>query len=298
LWCTINEINAYVFQGYCQGVFPPTTHNVWTGAVVMRNMLDAQCILYRELKKIDSTKACQIGLVQNYLTFKSFSAHTSSAFLAQYNIAEQLPCTCLNYIFNDVIIHFLKTGELFPYNPFLKETISDAPQCYDFIGVNYYSRVLIKSQLVHAMSKKDLSLMAVPTGLGDEQLTDMPFPVSPRGFYTALLEAATLGVPIYITENGIPDRTDEKRSAHLISHMKIISEALNNGLDIRGYYYWTLVDNFEWDHAYDLSFGITAYDPVCKTYHPKKSAFTFKEIMQKNRPSTHYGPLQQTYKGK
>jgi beta-glucosidase len=278
LWCPINEIGAFVFQGYIQGVFPPAVSNPWVAAKVMRTMLKAHCAVYKELKAIDTTGQCQIGFVHNYLKFEPYD---QQSWLHNFNMIEQAPCAIFNYIFNDAILHFLKTGQLFGYNPFLKMVIEDAPHCFDFIGLNFYSRVLIKSQIVQTLSTtRDFDKMVIPTGRADEPMTDMPFAIAPNSFYDAILEMATFGVPLYITENGAPDCSDTKRAFYIQSHLEILSKAIKQGINIKGYYYWTLVDNFEWDHGYTQQFGLYSYDRVHKTYALKDGAKIFKTLVE------------------
>lgn len=275
LWVPINEIAPFAFQGYCSGVFPPGVSNPWLAAKVMRNMLLAHCEVYRALKKLDKNNDCQIGMIHNYLHFKTAD---DSAF-APFNLVEKIPVHCLNYIFNDAILHFLKTGELFPYNPFLRLVIKDAPFCFDFIGLNFYSRVMIKSNIYNAVKNLDPAMAAFPTGAPGELMTDMPFPVSPESFFDGILAMASFGVPLYITENGCPDVTDTYRADYIKGYLEQLSRAMEQGIDIRGYFHWTLIDNFEWDHGYTQKFGLYEFDRKTKKYTMKESGRLFRDII-------------------
>jgi beta-glucosidase len=275
LWIPINEIAPFAFQGYCTGVFPPAVSNPWLAAKVVRNMLQAHCQVYDALKMLDFENKCKIGFNHNYLHFET--ADTSS--LACLNLIEKVPTSFLNYVFNDAILHFLKTGILFPYNPFLRLTNKSAPLCFDFIGLNFYSRVLIKSDLYNAIRNLNPAQVAFPTGTPGEIMTDMPFPVSPESFYDGILAMGLLGVPLYITENGCPDTTDTYRPDYIRGYLAQVSRAMKHGIDIKGYFHWTLVDNFEWDHGYTQQFGLCTYDENTGTYVIKKSGFIFRDII-------------------
>lgn len=275
LWLPINEIAPFAFQGYCTGVFPPGVHNPWLAAKVMRNMLSAHCQVYKALKKADKYGDSQIGFNHNYLHFKS----ADQSVFASLNVIEKIPTGFLNYIFNDAVLHFLKTGVLFPCNPFLKLVVHDINNCFDFIGLNFYARVMIKSDLYNAVCTLDPALAVFPTGAPGEIMTDMPFPVSPESFFDAILAMASFGVPLYITENGCPDVHDTYRSAYIKGHLEQVSKAMLQGINIKGYFYWTLVDNFEWDHGYTQKFGLYEHDRESDVYKLKKSGSLFRDII-------------------
>ena len=70
--------------------------------------------------------------------------------------------------------------------------------------------------------------------------TDMPYPIYPEGFYHEIAKAAELGVPIYITENGIADAQDDRRALWIERYLYALSKAIEDGYDVRGYFYWSL----------------------------------------------------------
>ena len=91
-------------------------------------------------------------------------------------------------------------------------------------------------------------------------MTDMPYAMYAQGFYDAIKEINTLGLPIYITENGIADRKDTIRARFIVDYITMMNKAIQDGCDVRGYYYWTLTDNFEWDQGYSTPFGLYQVD--------------------------------------
>lgn len=294
LWCTINEIGAFVFQGYIHGTFPPGKQNILLAGKVMRTMLKAHCQVYKALKKLSNGNKAQIGLVHAYLPFEphttnriplaltslagyalvdklvSLTLDTTSAKTAKaarivagtafvlngLNAIETIPASFMNYIFNDAILHFLKTGNLFPLIPGLQTTIHNAPQLYDFIGINCYSRVVLESKIFKNIVTFDSSDPVGPSCRTNEIMTDMQYPICAETLYNAIVQCSELNVPIYITENGIPDAADDRRALFIKRYLYVVSEALKEGYDIRGYYYWSLMDNFEWDEGWVKKFGL------------------------------------------
>ena len=83
----------------------------------------------------------------------------------------------------------------------------------------------------------------------------MGWEVYPEGFYQCIKKAAEYGVPVYITENGIGTDDDSQRAEYLRRGLEITAEAIGR-VDVRGFFHWTGVDNYEWLHGYDVSFGI------------------------------------------
>jgi beta-glucosidase len=93
---------------------------------------------------------------------------------------------------------------------------------------------------------------------------------------------AGYGKPIYITENGLPDADDDQRPGFLVSTLAQVKRAIDEGVDVRGYYHWTFVDNFEWAHGWALRFGLVALDVDSGERTPRRSARLFTAIARAN----------------
>lgn len=271
LWCTINEPGPYVFQGYIHAAFPPGKSNMYLAAQVLKNMLIAHTRVYKKLKSLPGGVYAQIGLVHQYLTFEAHS----------WNLLEMVPCPFMNYIFNDVILHFLKTGELFPNVPYLRTIISDAPACNDFIGLNFYSRVVLESSILDSLWNMNFTQdsFGKPSCRQGEVMTDMQYPVYPEGLYDAIKAVAQLGKPIYITENGVPDWCDDRRALFIKRYLYALSQAIKEGCDVRGYFYWSLMDNFEWDEGYTKKFGLYEVDFATQTRKLRHGAECYRDAI-------------------
>jgi len=157
----------------------------------------------------------------------------------------------------------------------------------DNLGVNNYfpTRVKHTEGAVHPL----------PGGDGVEEtdphppLTDMGWEISPQGHHDILMRSAQeCGLPIYITENGSawPDEVSEDgavhdpdRTAYLHGHLDAVKQALDDGADIRGYFAWSLMDNFEWAFGYSKRFGIVHVDYETQRRTVKDSGHEYARII-------------------
>ena len=120
----------------------------------------------------------------------------------------------------------------------------------DFVGVQYYTRMRVDPALPNRFAR-------APEG---SPLTQMGWELHPEGLRQALHTAARAGLPLYVTENGIATAEDEQRVDYLESHLGAVAAAIAEGVDVRGYLYWSSFDNFEWAEGYRPQFGIVAID--------------------------------------
>ncbi|MBA3751597.1 glycoside hydrolase family 1 protein [Candidatus Dependentiae bacterium] len=281
-WCTINEPTIYMFAGYLplNCVFPPGKGSItsWPLAVrVLKNLLQAHTEIYHALKALPFGDTAKIGLVHQYLKFEGYS----------YNSIGILPGMMFNNLMNTSVLTFLKTGTFsygFPCYYYETYTAPEGPLS-DFIGLNYYSRALIEfkwSQL-----SPDASCMP------GETMTDMPYAIYAQGLYDTIVEVAELGLPIYITENGIAAKEttdDTRRKMWFTEYLKATSLAVEDGYDVRGFFCWTLNDNFEWDMGYSMKFGLYSVEPETLHRTLKAGSSVYADIIKAARAgklSTH-----------
>ncbi len=277
LWCTINEPTAYVLQGYLTGAFPPgKSVDKPLAGKVLRNLMQAHTEVYKALKGMPGGNEAQIGLVHAYLKFEPYCF---------FNPLEYLPGLFFNSGFlNDSVLNFLKTSEFscgFPLYYYESYKAPEGPVS-DFIGLNYYSRVIVELKLTNILTL-NLGQAIEPSCYPGEVMTDMPYALYPQGLYYAIVEVAKTGLPIYITENGIADKeniNDWRRAKFFREYPKIASIAIEDGYDIRGYFCWTLDDNFEWDMGYDMCFGVYSVNLETKERKIKEGATKYAEIMK------------------
>ncbi len=141
----------------------------------------------------------------------------------------------------------------------------------DYIGLNYYfhNRIYISLFSYMPMNK-------------DESVSDMGWEIYPRGIYEALKGLRKYGLPIYILENGLADAEDSKRANFIKEHLRYVDRAIKEDVNVRGYFHWSLLDNFEWSEGYEPKFGL--YEVDFKTFERKarKSAKVYAEIAKNN----------------
>jgi beta-glucosidase len=152
-------------------------------------------------------------------------------------------------------------------------------QPLDFIGLNYYTRSIARAPVSAEEVSRGYAFVPPNPAL---RLTDIGWEIYPEGL-TRVVNNLTAHWPlpaIWITENGAADNTglrhgqcdDDMRCSYLTSHLEQVAELVRNGVDVRGYYVWSLLDNFEWAHGYSQRFGIVHVDFDTQVRTPKKSA--------------------------
>jgi beta-glucosidase len=169
----------------------------------------------------------------------------------------------------------------------------------DFLGVNYYNvnrfRHRPGAPAPGEFPGADGAVLVPPTG----EVTEMDWGVGPEGLSWVLdrLAGDYPDLPLYVTENGaaFPDRTivdgvvdDPDRIAYLRRHVSAIADAAARGVDVRGYFVWSLLDNFEWSHGYSKRFGLVHVDFDTLERTPKRSAGWYRGLIGR-WASTHGG---------
>ena len=160
-------------------------------------------------------------------------------------------------------------------------------QPIDFLGVNFYRPNVVEA------ADDDSVLGAHRARHPTVEHTAMGWPIVPSAFTELLvrLERDYGGVPFVITENGaaFDDRLDgadvvedERRVAYLAGHIEAVQRAREQGVDVRGYYVWSLLDNFEWEHGYGKRFGIVFVDFPTQRRIPKRSALWYRDLIASN----------------
>ena len=247
IWCTFNEPSVFVAQGYFNGIFPPGEKDPVLAGNVLENMLNAHVEVYHELKSQSVGNEKQIGMVKNIFQFDPYN---------RWNLLDWINSKIINDVYTNNFINFINTGIFKFFLPGAKNFNFKnklAINSLDFIGLNYYSRMHVKG---HLNTSKPFTLK---TRAKDTQ-TDMNYPIYPEGFYRALKTINKLNVPIYVTENGVADKDDLIRYEFISKYIYAMNKAMKEKIDIRGYFYWSLMDNFEWAEGYDMKFGLYEVD--------------------------------------
>lgn len=159
--------------------------------------------------------------------------------------------------YNWAIVNAFATGHLRLRIPFNLNMEIEVPiqGKLDFWGVNYYTRSHIQFELGERFGLRFFFRDA--TGKG---LTDSGWEIYPQGLAEFLRRLGTFGLPIIITENGIADAKDANRVGFITEHLRVVQRAQADGVPVRGYFHWSLVDNFEWYEGFEPRFGLYQVD--------------------------------------
>lgn len=139
----------------------------------------------------------------------------------------------------------------------------------DFLTVQYYFHNRFKFP-------KKVQLIERPH-------SDLGWEIYPHGIYRILRKLRKYHLPIYVTENGLADASDAKREKFIKEHLYWIYEAINEGADVRGYFHWSLLDNFEWDKGFWPRFGLIEVDYKTQERKIRPSALAYAKICQSNQ---------------
>ncbi|MCY0896486.1 MAG: glycoside hydrolase family 1 protein [Alicyclobacillaceae bacterium] len=242
LYVTINEPMVYAVNSYLYGVWPPGQHNLARTLRVSNQLIAAHKGAYHLIKTVQP--GALVGLAHHINLFEPWSTSPADVVLAR----------TLHHLFNRRVI--LAVGDL-----------------QDYLGINYYTRsfATIRHPFTPQSSRGENGSRAE---LG---LTDMGWDIYPEGLEQALLEARAFNRPILITENGISTPDDALRIRYLDAHLDAMHRAIEKGVNVRGYFYWSALDNFEWDEGFAPRFGLIEvnYDTMERVM--RKSAYHYRD---------------------
>jgi beta-glucosidase len=258
MWMTLNEPVAYAIEGYFRGKYPPCKKSLKLTGIVVNNMLNAHVAIYQAFKKINPELS--IGFTK---VFNPLDPYHS------WNPLEKYVCIFFNYLLHDVALNFFKTGH-FNWANLVTDYNPDAPQSLDYLGVNYYTHAIIKYEFPFGLCH---------TSRPEELLDGSSRALYAEGLYRSIQKASTLRIPLYIAENGINDPEDTLKNNYLKRHLFVIKFALEKGYDIRGYFWWTLMDSFSWNRNMGSKMGLYAIDQETKERTLREGAKPFRTFL-------------------
>ncbi|MDD9898815.1 MAG: family 1 glycosylhydrolase [Candidatus Melainabacteria bacterium] len=274
-WVTHNEPNIFLGFGYESGIWPPGYQNDWNRYFkAYQGLLLGHQLAYKTIKSVNSD--AQVGFAQNLYAYEALDEalcdHKWQSIDAMPNaLRKQLH----NYAFIESCIEL--------------DTL-------DFLGVNYYTRfsyTLNPQAKDAADSKVDSSFWGELAKRGDAPANGLGWELYAEGLYKVLTEKKLSrmleGRPIYITENGYShieeteqDIEDKYRVKFIRDHLIAVHRAINEGANVRGYFYWSLLDNFEWALGMKPRFGLVHVDHASFVRTKKQSYDYYAEIALNN----------------
>ncbi len=260
-WITINEPTVLAYQGYIRGEWPPGTRDLHAAARVLANLIRAHWLAFERIK--ERLPSAHVGLAHHLRVFDPARAWAP---------LDRAVAWMYRRLFNETVLRSLRRGRLvFPLDRAIKA--SGPHRSQDFIGLNYYTRDVIR----YNRERRD-DLYGERIVLPDTVRSSLNWEVYPRGLYRTLKTLGRERLPIYITENGIADPDDRLRPAYLGEHLRAAHAALRDGVPLRGYFHWTCFDNFEWSEGYSAKFGLMSCDPHTQERRLRESGRLYAEI--------------------
>ena len=289
-WITLNEPFLVVVGGWISGSVPPGAFGqVDTALAVAETMIRAHAAAYDAIHAADTIDADGDG--QPALV--SIAQHSRVFVPKDPTDQRQVRAADMfRYLLNDYFLNAVVFGDIDRNFDFDADDPGDTkgdPTLagrLDFIGLNYYGVTMVLATanddqfpLIGIPLQNDLDRQGF-----DAPITDFGWSIDPEGLRTVLDELTPYQLPVIITENGIADAADAQRPRFLIDHLYQVGKAIDDGLDIRGYYHWALMDNFEWGSGYCPHFGLLAVDfsDPARPRTPRESATVYRRIIDDN----------------
>jgi beta-glucosidase len=243
----INEPMVPLGMGYLTGLFPPGRKNPVLFWLALRNIARAYIESYKIIH--DIIPEAQVGMTHLYNWYDS--GKTNSLGKLIYGISKWFR-----------VIAFSRKIKGYQ----------------DFFGLNYYR--LGKINLRKLKSEK------IQFFIEEDENNIMGWITYPEGIYKAIKEAsAGQDIPIYITENGFPTDIgikDDERVKFVQDHLYYVKKAIDEGANVRGYNYWSFLDNFEWLYGFKPRFGLVEIDYKTLERKPRESFYAYQEIIKNN----------------
>ena len=250
-WVTINEPTVYASHAYIFGVWPPQAKSFLRARLVLNNMALAHIKAYRLIHEAYRGSSCpkpSVGISQFTQAFAPCTQRPGDRFAAY------LRDKWFNFGFIDAV--FRHKG-------------------LDFIGLNYYSRQLVE---LKEWGLGNLVWDVCKDNHHPVKKNSLGWDIYPQGLYELLLKLKKYRLPVIITENGICTQDDASRWEYIHSHLKSVDLAMEKGVLIKGYFYWSLLDNFEWDKGFGPRFGLIDVDYNTYKRTVRESARKFGEV--------------------
>ncbi len=269
-WITINEPLIYVYQSYVLGRWPPGEVSMDQAFRVARQMLLAHIRAYEILHQGPKRGDLWVSLAHHVIAM---------APCRPSSILDQFTLFLRRWFINHLIFQALDTGFLFFPGVFCEKL--PAKKTLDFLGINYYSRDFIRfAGLGKVKQLGDVCPKDHHVGQAGA-LNDMGWEIYPSGLYEVVRSLRSLRLPILITENGVSTPDDTLRQRFIQSHLAELDRARKEKIPIFGYFYWSLVDNFEWAEGFKPRFGIVEVDYKNENRKVRPSAETLRKNCEK-----------------
>jgi len=267
LWCTINEPNVYTLEAYADKIFPPGKSNLRLAARVIANLVRGHAAAYHAIHQLQPE--ARVGF-----------AHHHRPMVPRWS---WFPLDVL-----ERNIHFKAINMAFPSalgtgvmrTPIGNARIPAAMGTQDYLGLNYYSQDTVAFDLRRPGELFGRRYYPAGSDLAEGGMNAN----IPEGLFTALRWAVKSfpNLPILITENGIEDARDSLRPRYMAGHIHQVWRGVNFNWPVKGYFWWSLVDNFEWERGWTQRFGLWELDVETQARRKRPSADLYAAICKEN----------------
>lgn len=292
-WCTINEPVNYLVASYGIGYFPPGERLLLTDFSLlietMRNFLRAHVAMAEAIRAADTVDADGDGVAASVGLTLSIADWVPARRNAPSTDPEDVAAAAkMRYLYHEVVPQALLEGGL--DTDFDGEVDEEHPEwmgSLDWLGVQYYFRTGVTGEravtpelgLAFCFEPFDFG-SCLPPGDATFEVPSMNYEFWAEGWYTILVElgARFPGLPMTVTEGGIATKVGARRAENIVRTLEQIQRAMDDGVDVRGYYHWSLMDNFEWAEGYEPQFGLFSVDRTTYERSPTMGQTVYAEI--------------------
>jgi len=268
-WVTINEPLIYIYQGLILGRWPPGKKLMWEAAKVLKELLRAHILAHDILHDHCKDPQCWVSIAH----------HTMSFAPCRPSLLDRLSIFLRDWFVNRLVYRSLLSGFLFYPGVFCERL--PAARTLDYLGVNYYSRDFVRFAGLAGINQLGGTCPKEHHSNKIEAVNDLGWEIYPRGIYEVVLGLRSLKLPILITENGVCTQDDSLRQRFIREHLLQVERARKEKIPIFGYFYWSLVDNFEWAEGFEPRFGIVGVDYTDGSRKVRPSAQTLRESCER-----------------
>jgi beta-glucosidase len=264
-WITINEPFGYMANAYILCTFPPGEPDLKKAFVGLTNLIQAHANAYHIIHELQPE--ARVGFAHYYRSLVPARPWFPPD-IWETNFMDH----SINRSFPDALVD--GTAKIL----FWKKFLPAALKTMDFFGLNYYSRDAVAFDLT---KPKDLfRKTSVPA---NATLSENKFIAHiPEAILDAIKWTRRYNLPIYITENGIEDSKDNLRPRFLIENLHQVWRAVNFNWNVKGYFHWSQVDNFEWERGWSQRFGLWGLNVETQERIHQKSVDVYASICQEN----------------
>ena len=269
LWVTINEPNVYATIGYVLGNWYPGRKSLASAMRVMVNQVRAHAAAYKAIHGLQPS--ARVGMAHNIRPMLP---------ARDWSPLDRLVTWVQSGAFNEFFPRALRSGKLRFLT--MRKNLAEARGTQDFLGINYYTREFVAFNLFGPGE-----LFGRRFYRSAAELSSTGFIANePRGLFAAVKWGLQFGIPIIITENGVDDPGDNLRRRYIVQHLHQLWRAVNFNFPVKGYFHWTLVDNFEWERGWTQRFGLWELDVETQARRKRPSADLYAEICLSNSLSS------------